>query len=321
MEANAVRGEMRNGRTTVTRLHWGLLACALLAAPSPARAQVDFSGQWAPVYHEDNPERIPGPELADYTGLPLNDAGRLQADSWDADRISVVSSYQCRPHSSDYGMRGLGNLRVWTDLDERQQLLAFRTYMPAWGSERTIWMDGRPHPPEYAEHTFQGFSTGVWEGNMLTITTTHLKTNYYRRNGVPASDRRTVVEHWTRHGEFLTVITVVTDPVFLTEPLVRSQNWFNDVGQALPAFNCEYATEVPGAQKVPNHLPGSNPYLTEFADWYGLELAATRGGAETMYPEYREKMGAPHSKPPDRCQRYCACSGGFFCDVNPPRGR
>jgi hypothetical protein len=296
-----------------------MLAALLVALASPAAAQVDFSGQWAPVYHEDNPERIPGPELADYTGLPLNDAARLQAESWDADRISVVSSYQCRPHSSDYGMRGLGNLRVWTELDANQQLVAFRTYMPAFGSERTIWMDGRPHPPEYAEYTFQGFSTGVWEGNMLTITTTHLKTNYYRRNGVPASDRRTVVEHWTRHGEFLTVITVVTDPVFLTEPLVRSQNWFNDVGQALPAFTCEYAPEVPGAQKVPNHLPGANPYLTEFADWYGLELAATRGGAETMYPEYRLKMGAPHSKPPDRCQRYCACSGGFFCDVNPPR--
>jgi hypothetical protein len=296
-----------------------VVAALLVACASPAAAQVDFSGQWAPVYHEDNPERIPGPELADYTGLPLNDAARLQADSWDADRISVVSSYQCRPHSSDYGMRGLGNLRVWAELDERQQLLAFRSYMPAWGSERTIWMDGRPHPPEHAEHTFQGFSTGVWEGNMLTITTTHQKTNYYRRNGVPASDKRTVVEHWTRHGEFLTVITVVTDPVFLTEPLVRSQNWFNDVGQALPAFTCEYATEVPGAQKVPNHLPGANPYLTEFADWYGLELAATRGGAETMYPEYRLKMGAPSRKPPDRCQRYCACSGGFFCDVNPPR--
>jgi hypothetical protein len=293
------------------------VAALVLGWAAPAAAQVDFSGQWAPVYHEDNPERIPGPELADYTGLPLNEAARLQADSWDADRISVVSPYQCRPHSADYGMRGLGNLRVWSDLDDKQQLVAFHTYMPAWGSERTIWMDGRPHPPEYAEHTFQGFSTGVWEGNMLTITTTHLKTNYYRRNGVPSSDRRTVVEHWTRHAEFLTVVTVVTDPVFLTEPLVRSQNWFNDVGQALPAFTCEYAPEVPGDQKVPNHLPGTNPYLTEFADWYGLELAGTRGGAETMYPEYQLKMGAPHSKPPDRCKRYCTCGGGFNCDVNP----
>jgi len=300
--------------------HLRLLLIAILAcAPLPAAAQVDFSGQWAPVYHEDNPERIPGPELGDYTGLPLNDAARLQADSWDADRISVVSSYQCRPHSSDYGMRGLGNLRVWTELDANQQLLAFHTYMPAWGSERTIWMDGRAHPPDYAEYTFQGFSTGVWEGNMLTITTTHLKTNYYRRNGVPSSDRRTVTEHWTRHSDFLTVVTVVDDPVFFTEPLVRSQNWFNDPGQSLPAFNCEYAPEVLGAQKVPNHLPGSNPYLTEFADWYGLSLDASRGGAETMYPEYRQKMAAPHSKPPDKCQRYCTCGGGFNCNVTAPR--
>ena len=68
---------------------------------------------------------------------------------------------------------------------------------------------------------------------MLTITTTHLKTNYFRRNGVPSSDRRTVTEHWTRHGEFLTVITVVDDPVFLTEPLVRSQNWCTRPGPAV----------------------------------------------------------------------------------------
>ena len=268
-------------------------AALVLGSAAPAAAQVDFSGQWAPVYHEDNPERIPGPELADYTGLPLNEAARLQADSWDADRISVVSPYQCRPHSADYGMRGLGNLRVWADLDEKQQLVAFHTYMPAWGSERTIWMDGRPHPPDYAEYTFQGFSTGVWEGNMLTITTTHLKTNYYRRNGVPASDKRTVVEHWTRHAEFLTVVTVVTDPVFLTEPLVRSQNWFNDVGQALPAFNCEYASELPGAQEVPNHLPGTNQYLREYSTRHGLPYEASRGGRDTMYPEFATRLRTP----------------------------
>ncbi len=107
--------------------------------------------------------------------------------------------------------------------------------MPAWGSERTIWLDGREHPPEYAEHTFQGFSTGVWEGNMLTITTTHLKANYHRRNGVPSSDQRTVTEHWMKHGEFLTVVTVVDDPAFFTEPLVRSENWYLDSGPAVAA--------------------------------------------------------------------------------------
>ena len=241
-------------------IRWCLRACAVLAAlPRPPRPRWTSAASGRPCTTRTTRNAFRARSSPTTPGLPLNDAARLQADSWDADRISVVSSYQCRPHSSDYGMRGLGNLRVWAELDVNQQLLAFHTYMPAWGSERTIWMDGRPHPPEYAEYTFQGFSTGVWEGNMLTITTTHLKTNYYRRNGVPASDRRTVVEHWTRHAEFLTVVTVVTDPVFLTEPLVRSQNWFNDVGQALPAFTCEYAVEAAGRAEGAEPSAGHQP--------------------------------------------------------------
>jgi hypothetical protein len=58
---------------------------------------VDFSGQWESLYHEDGPERLPGPELGDYLGLPINDAARLRGDSYDADRISVVQS-ACRLH-------------------------------------------------------------------------------------------------------------------------------------------------------------------------------------------------------------------------------
>src|SRR5712671_7759693 len=220
------------------------LASIVFAAP--AAAQADFSGHWAPLFHEDHPERLPGPELGDYMGIPLTEAGRLRADSYDADRISVVMEYQCRPHSSDYGMRGLGNLRVTREIDPiTQTLAAFHTYMPAWGSVRTIWMDGRAHPPNYGEHTFQGFSTGVWEGNMLTITTTHLKGNYFRRNGVAASDKRIATEHWAKHGDFLTVIVVEEDPVMLTEPWVRSENWYLDPGQKLPQVLCEYAQEVP----------------------------------------------------------------------------
>jgi hypothetical protein len=293
-----------------------ILLFALSLASVTVTAQVDFTGQWAPAYHEDGPERLPGPEIGDYMGLPVNDAARLRADSYDGDRISMISQYQCRPHSSDYGMRGLGNLRVTPVYEpEHQRLIAFHTYMPAWGSERTIWLDGREHPPEYAEHTFQGFSTGVWEGNMLTITTTHLKANYHRRNGVPSSDQRTVTEHWMKHGEFLTVVTVVDDPAFLTEPLVRSENWYLDPGQQLPQFYCEHVTEVPPLSEdtVPNYLPGENPYLTELAEWYGLPFEATRGGAEKMYPEYRDKLGEPYATPPEHCERYCVCTGLLDC--------
>jgi hypothetical protein len=309
--------ERRGGLTAALPGVWLVLALGVMTAS----AQVDFSGEWAPVYHEDGAERRPGPELGDYMGIPLNEAGRLRADSYDADRMSVVTEYQCRPHSSDYGMRGLGNLRVWREIDpQTHQLIALRTYMSAWGSERTIWMDAREHPSEFAEYTFQGFSTGKWEGNTLVITTTHLKANYYRRNGVASSDKRTVTEYWMRHGDILTVVTVQDDPALLSEPLVRSQNWYWDPGQRLGPMLCEYVPEVPAAVgSVPHHLPGKNPFLQEVADWYGLPPEATRGGAETMYPEFRRKMSKP-ANVPEKCERYCTCGfNGGPCNLFEPR--
>ena len=60
-----------------------VLAAIVAAGAVPASAQADFDGVWQPRYHEDQPERIPGPELRDYLGLPINDAARQFADSWD----------------------------------------------------------------------------------------------------------------------------------------------------------------------------------------------------------------------------------------------
>ena len=53
-----------------------LLLPALLSLP--AFGQMDFEGAWAPLFHEDLPERIPGPELGDYMGFPINAAARLR---------------------------------------------------------------------------------------------------------------------------------------------------------------------------------------------------------------------------------------------------
>jgi hypothetical protein len=293
-----------------------LLATAVLVLAAPASAQVDFTGQWAPLYHEDPIERIPGPELGDYTGLPLNDAGRLRADAWDADRISVVQEYQCRPHSADYALRGLAPLRISAEYDAGQRIVAFRTYISAYESTRTVHLDGRAHPPAYAAHTFQGFSTGAWEGNTLTITTTHLKPNYIRRNGVPRSAKAVLTEHWSRHGDYLTITSVLEDPAFLTEPLVRSQTWFLDPGQVAGLYPCEYVPEVPREPgTVPHYLPGANPFLKEFSDWYRVPFDATRGGAETLYPEYRLKMRPP--APRDRCERFCTCTAFNDCLSGP----
>jgi hypothetical protein len=292
-----------------TNAIWPGLLIAIAGFPAGAYAQFDFSGQWAPLYHEDNPERIPGPELGDYMGIPINNAARLRADAYDADRISVVTEYQCRPHGADYSMRGLANMRVDYEYNDADKLVAIHTRMNFQEQARTIWMDGRPHPHDLAAHTFQGFSTGTWDNNMLNIYTTHLKTSYLRRNGLPRSDKATFTEHWVRHGNYLTVTTAISDPVFLEETLVRSQTWVLDPGQRMGKDICETVPEVIKPGVVPNHLPGTNPFLHEVSNWYGVPWEATRGGAATLYPEYRDKLQQMPKPPetPAKCERYCKC--------------
>jgi len=41
---------------------------------------------------------------------------------------------------------------------------------------------------------------------------------------------------------------------------------------------------------VPHYLPGKSPFQGEFAKKYSIPVEATRGGAETMFPEYVAKM-------------------------------
>ena len=257
-----------------------------------ASAQVNLSGVWnnLTVMHEDWPDRWPGPEVGDYAGVPLNDAARLHADSWDAS-ILTLPEYQCRVHPSDY-VPSFGGMRIWEERDSAsQQLIAIHTHHFAWGSERTIWMDGRSHPPDYALHTSQGFSTGKFEGEILTVTTTHLKEAWIRRNGIPRSDKATVTEHFIRHGNSMTLATIVNDPAYLTEPFIRTREYDYEVGGDIGPYPCEPVEEVIRPKgEIPHHLPGTNPFLGEYPNAHGVPPEAARGGAETMYPEYRKKL-------------------------------
>jgi hypothetical protein len=148
-------------------------------------------------------------------------------------------------------------------------------------------MDGRPRPSPNTQLSWQGFSTAEWEGDMLKVTTTHLKEGWLRRNGLPRSERATLIEYFIRNENYLTLVTVVDDPVYLTEPLVRTSDWVLDPGVQLSPFSCIPAIEIERPRgTVPHHLPGTNPFLTEYAERHGVPFEASRGGAATMYPEY-----------------------------------
>jgi hypothetical protein len=271
----------------------GCLALIMTAAAVPAFGQIDFSGEWAPRFYEDQPERVPGPELGDYLGLPINAAARMRADTWDASLLTLPE-WQCRPHGADYIWRGPSNLTITKEVDPvTREITAFHA---VWlrSVDRPVYLDNRPHPPDYANHTWAGFTTAKWDGDMLTTYVTHMKEGYIRRNGVPRSDLATLTEHWIRHEDFLTVVTIVTDPVYLTEPFIRSTDYQLDLHQHVPPYPCEVVEEVDRPRgTVPNILPGENTWINEFSQRHKLPPEAARGGAETMYPEYQLKIQKP----------------------------
>ncbi len=151
-------------------------------------------------------------------------------------------------------------------------------------------MDARI-PPDYAPHTWQGFSTGKWQGDILTVTTDHLKEGWIRRNGIPRSANAVVTTYLLRHEDYLTVAVLIYDPAYLTEPFIRTTDFVNAPQQQIGPYPCEAVDEIDRPSGVvPNHLPGTNPFLNEFPSEYGIPPEAARGGAETMYPEYQIKL-------------------------------
>ena len=269
-------------------------AACVLASASTARGQgFDLTGEWGFQTHEDVLHRtMPGPDLGDFTGLPLNDAARQKADSWDPLVLSQLER-QAQPHPAIYSSRGPGPTLYITEMRSGSgELVAYHIAGYYGGAERTIWMDGRPRPSErYAEHTWDGFSTGRWEGDALIVTTTHVKMGVIQRNGSATSPYVRMTEMYRRHGAMLVHLSWVDDPIYLAEPMVRTQTWTlrktasASAGPPKPlAF--EPVEEVGDKPEgwVAHYPLGTEP--RRFSELVGLPYEATRGRREALYPEY-----------------------------------
>jgi hypothetical protein len=279
------RGFCQNGRVLV------LTALAVFWSQH-ALAQVDLAGQWQTLPRNQDGSGMTG----DAAGVPLSAEGKWRAQSWSPEDFDVAE-WVCRPHSFDYGLEGgLSRMRVWSEVDRpTQKMISLNAHANQEEQETEIFMDGRPRPPQNAPHTWSGFSTGEWDGDVLVVTTTHVKEAYIRRSGLMRSDRTTVRTRWRRMGNYLQLTVIMYDPVYLAEPYIRSALMFvNDPGMPMDPYPCEEATETAVERgRVPHFLPGESPLPglnPKLTDRFGTPVEPRFGGPETMYPEYIAKM-------------------------------
>jgi len=92
-------------------------------------------------------------------------------------------------------------------------------------------------------------------------------------------------------------VVIDNDPVYFTEPMLRSQDFklilnagFNAPGPQ-PTGGCVVVEESDRpAGTIPHYDPKNDKQANEYADRYHLPMEFTMGGSETMYPEYQRKL-------------------------------
>jgi len=220
------------------------------AAPR-ASAPLDITGNWVSIVTEDWRYRMVVPKKGDYASVPLNPEGKRVADAWDPAKIAADG---CKPFGAAALMRVPGRLKIsWendstlkieTDAGQQTRLLHFGLSTDS-GSSRAQSRDGKPSRPQTVR-TWQGYSAAEWErvsqsgaaaaaqeappqAGTLKVVTTSLRAGYLRKNGVPYSEDAVVTEYFDRltssGADWLTVMTVVDDPRYLTTPFVTSTHF------------------------------------------------------------------------------------------------
>ena len=96
-------------------------------------------------------------------------------------------------------------------------------------------------PPSNQAHTNLGYSTGSWDGAVLTVETTHLLSSVLGRDsGYPLSEEARVVErYWREPGnDDLQMELVIDDPANYTQPVTISREWIWSPDEVVKPWSC-----------------------------------------------------------------------------------
>jgi hypothetical protein len=108
-------------------------------------------------------------------------------------------------------------------------------------SERTIFLDGRKHPPA-SQTSLQGHSVGRWEGNSLVVETTNFKEHPMGlSSSLPSSTQKRLTERFrlSPDGKSLIYSGIIEDPVYLARPVEWSGQWMYRPGMPHSNEKCD----------------------------------------------------------------------------------
>lgn len=266
-----------------------------------SKSEVDLAGNWSAVNSTNASDAPPNPISADWLGIPLNASGYARALMYSPLELSepeLICGY-----SPSYLMLGPFSLRVWNETEPTNGTTV-AWHVGGWQDMApiTIWMDGRLAPSHLAPHSKGGFASGVWVNGTLVVTLTGMHSGMVKRNGAPLSDKATITLFFIRHGDELTLVARYFDPVYLSEPYVIARNFLAFVAEPQKSAGppCVPADEGVAQGDHPFFLPGQNPSIDEVPNSFGVPFKVVLDGAQTMYPEYRDKLKSLYSRP-DNC--------------------
>jgi hypothetical protein len=204
-----------------------------LSAPAPRSAdgKPDLSGIW-----QLEPGGPPGDQAADYPAAPefrnfgARLAGGLPYQPWAAALVKERSAQfgkddpvgLCRPG---------GAVRILTFPPYRKLLQLPGLFVILSERDvtfRQIFTDGRPLPDDPTP-TFNGYSTGTWEGDALVVQSIGFRDGtWLDRNGSPMTDAAKMTERFRRvnYGR-LEIDVTIDDPKAYTRP------WTVTLGQRI----------------------------------------------------------------------------------------
>jgi hypothetical protein len=170
---------------------------------APAAPRVNTSLRWLPAEGE-----LP-PLNAEYMAKYKKVQASRETGSEETEPVA-----RCLPPGMPYFTLAQYGLEI---VQSPTKIAFFSEWMDAY---RRVYLDGRKMPADF-DPSYQGYSTGHWEGDTLVVETINLRDeSVLDRYGSPHSDAMTIVERIR-----LTAPDVLEDSMIVTDPKAFTKPW------------------------------------------------------------------------------------------------